>query len=310
MENLFALLLALILDIALGEPTNAWHPVAWLGKAISAEMRWAPKGAKAQLIYGAGMVVLTVAIITALVYFLLVYIRQLNSVACILVAALLLRFTFSVRSLRQAAVRIRQLLTQDNLEQVRKDLSSLVSRDTTALTRHQAISATVESVAENSCDSFVAPLFYFLFFGVPGAIAYRIINTFDAMVGYHGEWEYLGKFAARLDDIANFIPARLTALLIVAASWLNSGKDASQAWRIMWRDHKLTESPNAGWTMSATAGALGVKLEKVGHYRLGDNHYPLSEATIDSSVHLLLMVSIVWSLTCLTAEVVHFVLAH
>lgn len=308
MDNIFALILALVIDVAFGEPANAWHPVAWLGKVISRETRWAPKGAKAQFAYGVGIVVLTVAIITALVYFLLVHLRQLNSVAYILVAALVLKFTFSVRELRRVAGRIRQFLAKDDLQQARSHLSSLVSRDTTVLTRQQAVSATVESVAENSCDSFVAPLFYFVFFGVPGAVAYRVVNTFDAMVGYHGEWEHLGKFAARLDDLINFIPARFTALLIVVASWIGGGA-ASRAWRIMWRDHKLTESPNAGWTMSAVAGALGIRLEKLGHYRLGDNHCPVSEETIDSSLHILTMVTIMWSLTCLSAEVVHLVLA-
>jgi len=309
MDSVFILVLALAIDLAFGEPPNAWHPVAWLGKVISLEMKGAPKGAKAQFVYGIAMVVLTVAIIMALVYFSLIYLRQLNSAAYILAAALIFKLTFSIRELRQAAVRVKKSLIQDNLEQARSHLSALVHRDTAGLSKPQAISATVESVAENSCDSFVAPLFYFLFFGVPGAAAYRMINTFDAMIGFRGKWEYLGKFAARLDDVVNFIPARLAALVLIVASWI-SGKDARQAWQIMWRDHRLTESPNAGWTMSAAAGALGVRLEKVGCYCLGDNHYPLSEKTIDSSLRLLAMVTVVWSLTCLLPEVVHLVLAY
>ncbi|MFC1864895.1 CobD/CbiB family cobalamin biosynthesis protein, partial [Chloroflexota bacterium] len=119
----------------------------------------------------------------------------------------------------------------------------------------------------------VAPLFYFLLFGVPGAIAYRVVNTLDAMVGYHGEYEYLGKFASRLDDVLNFIPARLTALLLVLASFL-SGRGARASWQVTLREHSKTESPNAGWVMAAVAGALSVQLERVGHYRLGEADTP------------------------------------
>jgi adenosylcobinamide-phosphate synthase len=164
----------------------------------------------------------------------------------------------------------------------------------------------VESAAENICDSFVAPIFYFLLFGVPGAVAYRIINTFDAMVGYHGHWEYLGRFAARLDDVANFVPARITALIIVLAA-LVCRKNASQAWHIMIRDHKKTESPNAGWTIGAIAGALGVQLEKVGHYKLGDNHSPLALDAIDTSRQIILITAVIWCSIFILAEVAYLV---
>jgi len=308
LDNALIVLIALVIDISFGEPPNRWHPVARLGKAISLEMKRAPKGSKAQLIYGIGMVMITLVVILVPVYFLLVYLKQMSSIAYVLIAAILLKFTFSFRGLGQAALYVRKLLAHDNLEQARSHLCSLVSRDTTFLNKQQVVSATVESVAENTCDSFVAPLFYFVFFGIPGAVAYRIVNTFDAMIGYHGKWEYLGKFAAKLDDLLNFIPARLAASYIVMSTWVQ-GNNASRAWRIMWRDHELTESPNAGWTMGAAAGALAVQLEKLGYYRLGDDHNPLTEETIDFSLHILTLVTIMWSLTCLLAEVVPLVLA-
>ena len=141
---------------------------------------------------------------------------------------------------------------------------------------------------------------------MPGAIAYRIVNTADTMIGYHGKWEYLGKFAARLDDVINFIPARLTALMIVIATWLCQ-KDVSGAWRVMLRDHNKTQSPNAGWAMSAAAGSLGVQLEKTGSYKLGDNHYPLSTETIGASLQMMFVVALLWSLTCISVEVIRFV---
>jgi adenosylcobinamide-phosphate synthase len=165
------------------------------------------------------------------------------------------------------------------------------------------ISAAIESCAENICDSFVAPLFYFAIFGLPGAIAYRIINTFDAMIGYHGDREYTGKFAARLDDVANYIPARISALLIVIASAM-TGNSITHALRIMSRDHKKTESPNAGWSMSAMAGSLGVELEKIGQYRLGDNHRSLNFSLIADSQHIMLATAALWGMFIIVKEVI------
>jgi adenosylcobinamide-phosphate synthase len=307
MEIIVILLLALALDLAFGEMPNAWHPVAWLGKLISLEAKVSPKADKTrQLVYGVSMVLITLGLIVAAVYFLLAYLREVNPVVYIIVAGLLLKFTFSLRGLRQAVDAVRGLLARDKLTQARMSLKSLVSRDTDKLNKNQLISAAVESAAENICDSFVAPLFYFLLFGVPGAIAYRVINTFDAMMGYHGHWEYLGKFAARLDDVVNFIPARITALIIVLASPL-CRKNMSQAWRIMIRDHKKTESPNAGWTMGAIAGALEVQLEKAEHYKLGDNHFPLSLDTIDASRQIILVAAIIWCSISILAEVIYLV---
>jgi adenosylcobinamide-phosphate synthase len=128
--------------------------------------------------------------------------------------------------------------------------------------------AAIESVAENLSDSFVAPLCAYALFGVPGALAYRAINTFDSMVGYHGDYEYLGRTAARLDDLVNLIPARVTALLIVVGAVL-ARHHSFDAARTALQEHGRTESPNAGWPMAAMAGALRVRLEKMGHYQLG-----------------------------------------
>jgi len=306
MEIIFILLIALALDLAFGEPSNTWHPIAWLGKLISLEMKLAPQTGKiSQLAYGAIMVCVTLGLIILPIYFLLAYLKEINPVIYISVAGLLLKYSFSLRGLRQAVNAVKRSLARDNLAAARTSLKALVSRDTANLSQSQMISATVESAAENSSDSFVAPIFYFLIFGVPGAIAYRIINTFDAMVGYHGKFEYLGKFAARLDDAVNFLPARITGIIIVLAA-LMCKKNMSQAWHIMLRDHKRTESPNAGWTMSAIAGALGIQLEKVGHYKLGDNHNPLSLDTINASQQMMITVAIIWSLVFILAEVIYF----
>ena len=307
MEIIFILLIALTLDLALGEPPNTWHPIAWLGKLISLEMKLAPDTGKVrQVVYGSSMVLLTLGLIVLPIYFLLAFLKEINPVIYIAIAGLLLKYSFSLRGLGQAVNTVKRFIARNNLTAARTSLKALVSRDTGNLSQSQVISATVESAAENSSDSFVAPLFYFLIFGVIGAIAYRIANTFDAMVGYHGKFEYLGKFAARLDDILNFLPARITGMMMVLAA-LMCKKNMPQAWHTMLRDHKRTESPNAGWTMSSIAGALGVQLEKVGHYKLGDSHNPLSLDTINASQQMIIAVAIIWGLVFILDKVIYLV---
>ena len=307
MENIIVLLLALAIDLTLGEFPRPVHPVVWMGKAISLELKVAPRqGRWAQLIYGAGMAIFTIALFALPAYFLLAYLSRANTIAYILVAAFLLKSTFSIRELRRVAFRVKGFLGEGDLSGARIEVGSLVSRDTSKLDEPHLVSATVESEAENTNDSLVAPLFYFLLLGVPGAITYRVVNTFDAMIGYHGEYEYLGKFAARLDDMLNFIPARISGLLIVMAAYL-CRKDGKNAWQVMLRDHGKTESPNAGWPMSATAGALSTQLEKVDHYCLGNSNNPLSPQLIFSGIKLVGICALIWVGICLIVEVIHLV---
>jgi len=307
MNGLIILSLALVIDILLGEPPRAMHPVVWMGKVISfLEKLASPQGARAQFVYGGVMVLLTIFIFASPVYFLLFYIKQVNLVAYIIIAALLLKPAFSLRELRHAALEVKTLLIKNELKEARAKIPALVSRETQNLGKPALVSATVESIAENICDSFVAPLFYFLFLGVPGAVAYRAINTWDAMIGYHKKYEYLGRFAAKLDDVLNFIPARISGLLLVVAAYI-SRRDGKNAWQIMLRDHGKTESPNAGWPMSAMAGALRVQLEKVGYYSLGNANKPLFPQLITSGIKLAGVSALLWVLFCLTMEVTYFV---
>lgn len=256
------LLLALALDWLVGEPPNALHPVVWLGRLIVLLEHRAPRdNPPVELLYGAGMTAACVgaAVLPALVL--------PNSR---LAEALLLKTTFSWRTLHHAGERVRQPLAVGDLDGARAELRWLVSRDTMQLDAPLLTAAAIESLAENASDSVVAPLLAYALASVPGACAYRAVNTLDAMVGYRGHYEYLGKVPARTDDLLNLLPARLTALLIVAAAGL-CGADARQAWQMMRRDHALTASPNAGYPMAAIAGALDVRLEKVGHYCLHEH---------------------------------------
>ena len=267
------ILLALLLDLTLGEPPNRLHPTVWMGKSIAFAERLAPgpqRPPSAQFAYGAAMALLIPTIWGALAWAIAAGLLALHPLAYIVAAALLLKTTFAVRMLHRVAASVGQLLTAGDLDAARRQMSALVSRDAAQLTAGQMAAAAIESVAENITDSIVGPLLAFALFGLPGAIAYRAVNTLDSMVGYHGRYEYLGKASARLDDIVNLLPARLAALLLCLSTLPIPGMSMRHAVRIMRAHRNRTASPNAGWTMAAMAGALGVTLEKAGHYRLGD----------------------------------------
>ncbi len=140
-------------------------------------------------------------------------------------------------------------------------------------------------MAENTTDSYIAPWLAFALFGVPGAVAYRAVNTLDSMLGFRDSREYLGKAAARLDDAVNLVPARLSALLLLASGAL-ARLPARRGWSIMLRDQGKTASPNAGWTMSAMAGLLGTRLDKPGHYSLGEGLREPESEDIDTEIRV------------------------
>jgi len=304
MAVLLVLAIAFVIDFTVGEPPRVIHPVVGMGRLVSfLARRGAGRSPRVQFACGCGITLLTVAAFAVPTYFLLAYLWSASPVAYVIVGALLLKSTFSLRELRRVALGVKGLLEKGKLDEARSGLRALVSRDIATLSWPLLVSAAVESTAESACDSFVAPLFFFLLFGVPGAIAYRCVSTLDSMIGYHGEYEYLGKFPSRLDDGLNYIPARLTALLIVLAAFF-SGRGGRRAWRVALADHRRTESPNAGWPMAATAGALSVQLEKVGQYKLGRVNQSLTPGTIGGAVKLVGIAAAVWMLGCYAIEVI------
>ena len=289
--DLAVLAMAAALDLAAGELPARLHPTVWIGRTVALAEKLAPRAGIPALLAGGLLALLVTGLWVAAAYFAVQGLRGVHDVAYILVGALLLKSTFAIRMLHQAAAQVRGLLARGDLAGARQALRSLVSRDASALTPELAASATVESVAENMADSFIGPWLFFALFGLPGAVAYRAINTLDSIIGYHGEYEHLGKVSARLDDLLNWVPARLAAMLLVFASIFLPGQRASNAWRIMWRDHTRTESPNAGWTMSGMAGALGVELQKIGHYKLGDMDRPIELSDITQAVRSMYLVA-------------------
>ena len=280
------LLGALLLDLAVGEPPARLHPVVWIGAAVARLEAGRPKGPRAQLRHG----MVHVAIITLSAALAGVAIgratRAWSGLAPALLEVLVLKTTFSLRGLVEAARCVERSLDAGDLDGARVAVRALVSRDPSRLDGPLLASATVESLAENLCDSLVAPLLYYVLGGLPAALAFRAVNTMDAMIGYRGEYEHSGKAAARLDDLLNFLPARLSGGLLVIAAAL-AGGDVGGAWRTLRRDHGRTASPNAGWPMSAMAGALGVCLEKPGVYRLAAPLPPSDPAAIDHAIQIL-----------------------
>jgi adenosylcobinamide-phosphate synthase len=305
-SGIVVMVLALLWDITLGEPKR-FHPVAGMGTVTGWLERRAPGQGKVRpFLYGLGMAVLLPAALGAAAYYLGRGLIWVHEVAYLMVGTYILKSCFSVRGLGRAALGVAGELEAGRLDGAREQLTSLVSRDTVGLLPQLVASAVVESVAENTTDSFLAPWLAFALFGLPGAVAYRALNTIDSMLGYHGRYEYLGKAAARLDDLVNFIPARLAALLITVTAW-QPGLSARRAWQTMWHQHRRTESPNAGWTMSAMAGALGVELQKVGHYKLGRPASPVGPVQIRQAVAVMYRVAVLAFFLALGILVVRYV---
>jgi adenosylcobinamide-phosphate synthase len=261
-----ALALAVILDLLLGDPLWLPHPVRWMGRAIE---RLEPRFralAISPLAAGALMATLLVAAVWIAGILLVKLSLWLHPVAGILVQALMLYTCISARSLADAALAVGKALAASGLAAGRQAVAMIVGRETERLDQTGVVRATLETVAENLVDGVVSPLFYAVLGGAPLAMAYKMINTLDSMVGYKNErYLHFGRFAARLDDVANFIPARLSVPLIaLAAQWL--GGRGRRTIATAWRDGRAHASPNAGYPEAAFAGALGVWMGGANHY--------------------------------------------
>ena len=288
MSRVFFILVAFILDLAWGDPPNRLHPLLLIGRWLGWGRDLAP--ARQRFWFG------TAWTMAGLALFSLPWLRLDSRAGETRLLPLLpgwawqpllLKPLFAYRNLRQAVQSVAGALAGHNLAEARRLLSwHLVSRDTSELTGAEVAGATIESLAENLSDSLVAPLLAYSVGGLPAAWAYRFANTADAMWGYRTpEFEQLGKFPARLDDVLNWLPARLTGWLLVAAARL-TGAGSRRAVRVMLDQHGRTASPNAGWPMSAMAGGLGVTLTKRGVYELAGGPGPLDVPAIQRALRL------------------------
>jgi adenosylcobinamide-phosphate synthase len=279
------LLLAAAMDIVFGEPPAAVHPVVWIGKLIGFLKNAAPKTHRK--LYG-GAMALCCVLFAALLGYSVLYIAALPGipwVLALLIEAYFLKATFAIKCLLNPAKEIYKYLEENRLEKVRELLPIYVSRDPSKLTKTQMSSAVIESVSENYVDGILSPIFYYAVFGGYGLVAayvFKAISTLDSMIGYKTEpYRELGYFSAKTDDALNWIPARISVIFILAAALtLNLlpkrlGKiNPFNSIKSAFEDGMKTPSPNSGYPMAATAGALGVKLEKPDYYVLGASYPP------------------------------------
>ena len=252
--------IAYILDLIFGDPQNIIHPVQIIGKIISLGEKILLKeksGSRYKFFAGIILNIFVVSITYGLTC--LIYKSSKTSGVFTLIEIYLMYTVFSVNSLAREGNRVYNILKEGNIEKARKDLSYLVSRDTETMDEKMIIRSTMETISENTVDGIVAPMFYMFLGGLPLAMTYKAINTLDSMVGYKNErYMDFGKFSAKIDDIANFIPARITGFLIVAASMILR-YNYKNSLKMFIRDRKNHSSPNSAHAEASVAGALGVQ---------------------------------------------------
>lgn len=305
---IMALILSLIIDLVFGELPARIHPVVIIGSIISffKKMFITVKSRMSGL-----LLVLCVCIVSSVILYIIYSIISINIILFIIIFITLLSSTFSVKMLLQTATDVKDAL-DESIDKARQLVSYLVSRDTDELTESFIVSASIESLTENITDSYVAPVFYYFIFGIiilyypmndylyyllliP--VLYRISNTMDAMLGYKtDELKDIGFVPAKIDDILNYIPARLSGLFVIMSAYI-LGLDGRNAYRIMRRDARVCPSPNSGYTMATTAGALNIQLIKKGTYILGDDDKVISKDDITRAVKLSRMTIILFTIT-------------
>ena len=299
-ESITIIGFAILIDLILGDPKNRYHPTAWIGTFI-AKLTTITKNQNStfEKIGGTIMIITISSIVVLLLSGLnfgisLISVDYISLILSVVIGALLLKTTIAIRGMEKHAINVLDSLERHDLDLARNYLSMIVKRNTTKLDKNHVLSGVLESISENTVDGITGPMFYYAFFGLFGAFVYRIINTADSMVGYKNDiFKNLGWFTAKCDTILNYIPSRLTGLMMVISSailqnnWRNS-------YKVMIRDGKKTESPNAGYPMAALAGALETKFEKINHYKLGDGEIILTRDHVLSAIKIMKLTSILF----------------
>ena len=299
-ESIAIIGFAILIDLIFGDPKNRYHPTAWIGTFI-AKLTTIMKNQNStfEKIGGTIMIITISSIVVLLLSGLnfgisLISVDYISLILTVVIGALLLKTTIAIRGMEKHAISVLDSLESNDLDLARNYLSMIVKRNTTKLDKNHVLSGVLESISENTVDGITGPMFYYAFFGLFGAFVYRIINTADSMVGYKNDiFKNLGWFTAKCDTILNYIPSRLTGLIMIISAailqnnWRNS-------YKIMIRDGKTTESPNAGYPMAALAGALETKFEKINHYKLGDGEIILTKHHVLSAINIMKLTSILF----------------
>jgi adenosylcobinamide-phosphate synthase len=286
-QHLLAITFAVVLDLIIGDPPSWPHPVKWIGALISRLDKRLNQGSGRK---GKGIMMLFIVLLAVFVpvLFLCWGAYQIHPLIGIMVEGILISTSIAHKSLKDAAMEVYDPLQKDDYQKARLKLSYIVGRDTEQLTESEIVRGTVETVAENTSDGVTAPMFWAWIGGAPFALLYRAINTCDSMVGYKND-KYLdfGWASARMDDIANWVPSRLTGFTMLLANQPQKTK-VKNTWNILFRDAKKHPSPNSGWCEAGAAALLGVQLGGVNTYKgivsnralMGDVLYPLERNDI------------------------------
>ena len=288
--NILSIYIGYVVDLIVGDPYSFPHPVRFIGNLIKfteKKLRNIFKSDKGLKIAGFILWIVTVGI-TYLVTYLIVKVFSFNPILLLAVNSFIIYTTLATKCLKDEAVKIYKVLKTGDIEKSRVQLSYIVGRDTINLNKQEIIRATVETVAENTVDGIIAPMFYAFIGGAPLAMAYKAINTLDSTVGYKNEkYKELGFASAKIDDIANYIPARISVILMTIGS-LILGYDYKQCAKISIRDRKNHKSPNCAYSEGAVAGALGIQLGGTNIYfgkavykpTIGDKHREIEQDDI------------------------------
>ena len=298
----FEIVCAYFLDFFIGDPRFSFHPVRIIGKAINGLEKIFRRTISSEKLGGSILAVIVVGFTYVITWLILKLAGAVSLWFVFILNILLIYFTISVRDLAVHSHVIREELKKGNLDAARKKLSMIVGRDTEKLNEQEIIRGTVESVAESTVDGVISPLFYAFIGGAPLAMAFKAISTLDSMAGYKNE-KYInfGWLGAKLDDIANFIPARLSAILIPLAACFTGFANANRAWWTIVTDGGKSNSPNAGIPEAAYAGALGIQLGGINIYGgivvekplIGEQVRPMMLDDISEAIKLMFTVSAV-----------------
>lgn len=299
-ESILVVFFALVLDFAVGDPRNKFHPTAWLGSLI-AKLTPHTKNSSENLekLGGIFIILISSGIVASLMIFLdigikLITVDYIYIIISVIVGGVLLKTTIAIKGMEKHALAVVTAIEQNNISSARDNLSMIVKRNTKNLDKNHVFSGVLESISENTVDGITGPLFYFALFGLPGAFVYRVINTADSMIGYKTDiFKNVGWFGANCDKILNYIPSRLTGFIMILSAMILRN-NWRKSYEIMIRDGRKTKSPNAGYPMAAIAGALEAKFEKIDHYSLGDGNVSFTKDHVKSAISIMKVTSILF----------------
>ncbi|HET9807963.1 MAG TPA: cobalamin biosynthesis protein [Nitrososphaeraceae archaeon] len=301
-DFIIILLISVTTDWIFGDPNNKVHPVAWLGKYINYFIPQIKNEKKRNYEKKNGIIFTTITItfFAILIQSILVYLYNINIILMMVFSIFILYSVIAIKGMEKHINAITIALQNNDIENARKNLSMIVGRNTKNLDEQHILSGAIESIADSTVDGILSPLFYFSIFGSTGAFIFRVINTLDSMIGYKEEYfEKIGWMAAKADTYANYIPARITAVLMIFAAIISKA-DWKNSIDVFKKERNHTISINSGHPISILAGALRIRLEKLDHYSIGEPLEKISVEKCKMAIKIMKITSLVFSMVIVT----------